>query len=174
MEKQPGANQQQYLEQQKKESLNQLKPENIDIVNKFIEEHKNAPMGYMLTIARDGESPVRSIYNFHNVIDAVTAYNKYVDWGFAKEYLTITLYGPGGKLAEKNLRRPDGGTQGDCTFIRQDYIEAEKILIKYKNKLIEDEYKQLVNDFAKLFSRDNIRFDVIRFFKECQSEEVFE
>ena len=174
MEKQLGATQQEYLEQQKKESLSQLRPENIDIVNNFVQEHKNAPAGYMLTISRDGESPVRSIYNFHHMLDAAAAYNKYIDWGFAKEYLTITLYGPGGKLAEKVLKRPDGGTQGDCTFIRQDYIDAEKILLKYKNKIMEDDYKLLVKDFAGLFSRDNIRFDVSRFFRECQTEEVFE
>ena len=35
-------------------------------------------------------------------------------------------------------------------------------------------YKNLVKDFAGLFSRDNIRFDVSRFFRECQCEEVFE
>ena len=41
MEKQPGANQQQYLEQQKKESLSQLKPENIDISNLIMTSYKS-------------------------------------------------------------------------------------------------------------------------------------
>jgi len=167
-------NQQEYLEKYKEESLKQLNPEHHNLIDNFLKENKNINQHYMVTIARDGEHPARSIYHYHNIIDAVSSYNKYTDWGFAKEYLTVTLYGPGGLLDQKILKRSSGGTQGDCTFIREDYIKAEKIIIGYKNKLDKDTYTNLVKDFAGLFSRDNIRFDVSRFFKECQVEEVFE
>lgn len=167
-------NQQEYLEKYKEESLKQLNPQHSDIINDFLKENSKINQHYMITIARDGESPARSIYHYHNIIDAVSSYNKYTDWGFAKEYLTVTLYGPGGKLDQKILKRSSGGTQGDCTFIREDYIKAEKIIVNYKNKINIEDYSNLVKDFAGLFSRDNIRFDVSRFFKECQIEEVFE
>jgi len=167
-------NQQEYLEKYKEESLQQLNPMHEEMVVGFLQEHSKMSKTYMLTIARDGEQPVRSIVYFQNVIDAVAAYNKYIDWGFAKEYLTVTLYGPGGLLDQKILKRPIGGTQGDSTFLREDYIKAEKILIGYKDKMNLKDYQQLVKDFAGLFSRDNIRFDVSRFFRECQCEEVFE
>jgi nucleoside-diphosphate-sugar epimerase len=93
------------------------------------------------------------------------------DWGFAKDHLTIKLWGPGGLIAEKTLKRPQGG---DCTFVRSDYIEAENIILKIKQHLDEETYKSLVKDFAGLFSRDSIRFDVSRFFKQTECEEVFE
>jgi len=125
-------NQQEYLEKYKEESLKQLNPEHFDVVINFLKTNSQINPHYMITISRDGESPARSIYHFPNAIEAVENYNKYTDWGFAKNYLTVTLYGPGGKLSEKVLKRPLGG------------------------------------------SRDNIRFDVSRFFRECQCEEVFE
>ena len=167
-------NQQEYLEKYKEESIKQLNPEHNDVIANFLEKNSNITPHYMITIARDGESPARSIYHYPNVVDAVEGYNKYTDWGFAKEYLTVTLYGPGGRLSEKVLKRSMGGTQGDCTFVREDYIKAEKILLSYKDKIDSYNYKNLVKDFAGLFSRDNIRFDVSRFFRECQCEEVFE
>jgi hypothetical protein len=156
--------------QQKIESHQQLKPENELMVENFMKEYGNIKTAYMLTTSRDGES-VRAIYFYPNVIEAVKGYEKYKDWGFAKDYLTITLYGPGGIIERKTLTRPKGG---DCTFIRQDYIEAEQILLRYKNKMSKNDYDMLVKEFAGLFSRDNIRFNVSRFFKECQTEEVFE
>jgi len=167
-------NQQEYLEMYKNESLSQLNPEHFRIVSEFLKENSKIKQEYMVTVARDGEFPVRSLYVFNTILDAINCYNKYTDWGFAKEYLTVVLYGPGGVLDEKILNRPFGGTQGDCTFIREDYIKAEKILVTYKDKMILKDYQQLVKDFAGLFSRDNIRFDVSRFFRECQCEEVFE
>lgn len=167
-------NQQEYLEKYKKESLSQLSPQHEQLVNDFIKQNQGTNSTYMITTARDGEYPARSIYYFTNVIDSVKAYEKYTDWGFAKEYLTVTLYGPGGQLDQKVFRRSYGGTQGDCTFVREDYIKAEKILVAYKDKMSLKDYQQLVKEFAVLFSRDNIRFDVSRFFRECQCEEVFE
>lgn len=167
-------NQQEYLEKYKQESVKQLKPEHNDVVENFLIENSKINSHYMLTIARDGESPARSIYHYSNVIEAVEGYKKYTDWGFAKEYLTVTLYGPGGILSQKVLKRSLGGTQGDSTFVREDYVKAEKILLSYKDKMSSDAYVNLIKDFAGLFSRDNIRFDVSRFFRECQCEEVFE
>jgi hypothetical protein len=154
--------------------MSELKPEHTSVVDNFLKENSSGSTHYMLTIARDGESPARSIYHYNGPIDVTDAYNKYTDWGFAKEYLTVTMYGPGGQLAQKVLRRSSGGTQGDCTFVREDYIKAERIILRYKNDIPKDIYTSLVKDFAGLFSRDNIRFNVSRFFKETECEEVFE
>lgn len=158
------------LQKQKEESISQIRPENEIMVDNFMKEYGNAKYAFMLTTSRDGE-PVRAIYFYPNAIEAVKGYEQYKDWGFAKDYLTITLYGPGGIIDKKILSRPKGG---DCTFVRQDYIDAEKILLKHKKSMSIEDYKKLVKDFAGLFSRDNIRFDVSRFFRECQCEEVFE
>ena len=154
--------------------MSELKPEHFSVVDDFLKANSGGSTHYMLTIGRDGESPARSIYHYNSPIDVTEAYNKYTDWGFAKEYLTVTMYGPGGQLAQKVLRRSSGGTQGDCTFVREDYIKAESIILRYKSSMPEDKYTSLVNDFARLFSRDNIRFDVARFFKQTECEEVFE
>lgn len=145
----------------------ELRQENSDIVLKFIENNKTNNCSYMLTIARDGESPVRSIYIFDNIIDAVKGYERYTDWGFAKEFLTVSLYEPGGKITTKILKRPRGG---ECTFVKNDYIEAEKILLSIKEYLNKEQYKRIVNEFAQLFSKDNIRFDTVRFFKKTGTE----
>jgi hypothetical protein len=128
---------------------------------------------YKITVAYD-EQPAHFTFSYGDELQAHTEFAKYTDWGFAKEYLTVTMYGPGGQLAQKILRRSSGGTQGDCTFVREDYIKAESIILKYKSDMQEDKYKNLVKDFAGLFSRDNIRFDVGRFFKATECEEVFE
>lgn len=150
---------------------NELRPEHADRVSEFVEQNKNIRASYMLTIARDGESPVRSIYHFDNAIDAAQAYGRYTDWGFAKDFLTVSLYEPGGKNTTKVIKRPKAG---ECVFVKADYIEAEKILLSTKEHLTEENYTNLIKGFAGLFSRDNIRFDVSRFFKATQCEEVNE
>jgi hypothetical protein len=168
-------NQKQYLEDYRTASEQQLNKTHFQVVDEFVDASKDQFDRYMLTIARDGEQPVRSIREFNNAIDAVNVYNSYTDWGFAKEYLTVRLYQPGGFISEKVLRRVHiGGSGGDCTFIKEDYIQAAKIMLKYKDVIEYDNYQQIVKDFAGLFSRDNIRFDVSRFFKETECEEVFE
>jgi hypothetical protein len=126
---------------------------------------------YRVTIFRDDEVQARSIYRYDNVIDAVNCYNRYTDWGFAKNYLRVVLSGEKEQYGEKILRRPSGG---ECTFIREDYVKAQKILLSYKDKMKYEDYQSLIKNFAELFSRDNIRFDVSRFFRECQCEEVSE
>lgn len=115
---------------------------------------------YMLTIARDGESPARSIYFYDNAIEAAAGYEEYFDWGFAKDFLTVVLYEPNGKVHEKVLKRPRGG---ECTFVRDDYIEATAIFSFVKASIPEDTYNHLVFEFAKMFSKDNQRFDHERF-----------
>lgn len=118
---------------------------------------------YMLTIARDGESPVRSIYFYDNAIDASTGYVAYTDWGFAKDFLTVELYEPSGRVHSKVLRRPRGG---ECVFHREQYHKAAEILSDMATKSDSESYNKLVYEFAKLFSKDNQRFQVERFLAE--------
>jgi len=168
-------NQKKYLEDYRTASELQLDKTHFQVVDEFLKASNGQFDKYMLTVARDGESPVRSIREFNNAVDAVNVYNSYTDWGFAKEYLTVCLYQPGGFMSEKILRRVHiGGSSGDCTFMKEDYIQAAKIMLKYKDTIDYDNYQQMVKDFAGLFSRDNIRFDVSRFFKATECEEVFE
>jgi hypothetical protein len=151
--------------------MSDLKTEHSDMVNEFIKNNKNNHSSYMLTISRDGESPARSIYYFNNALDAAEGFNRYVDWGFAKEYLTVSLYEPGDKVTTKVLNRPKAG---ECVFVKADYIKAEEILLSVKDHLSEEVYSKLIKEFAGLFSRDNIRFNVSRFFEATQCEEVKE
>lgn len=142
-----------------------LKPEHNDFVNEYISSVKNKTQtAYMLTIARDGETPVRTIIYYSNAIDAAEAYNKYTDWGFARNYLTVKLYEPNGIINEKVLKRNQAG---ECTFVRQDYIEAQKIISKLKNFLDKEKYETLVKDFMVLFAKDNWRFDPDRFLHDA-------
>lgn len=131
------------------------------MVSEFREDVKNKNAdAYMLTIARDGESPARSIYFYDNAIDATMGYKAYTDWGFAKNFLTVVLYEPNGRVHEKVLERPRGG---ECTFVKADYSEASKIFIDTKDTIEPEAYNSLVLKFAKLFSKDNQRFDYERF-----------
>ena len=134
----------------------------------MVSEYKNKVLNktadsYMLTISRDGESPARSIYFYGDAVDAATGYAAYTDWGFAKDFLTVELYEPTGKVHSKILRRPRGG---ECTFIRDDYHKASQILKNVVGRIPEDAHRQISLDFAKLFSRDNQRFDPSRFLVE--------
>jgi hypothetical protein len=132
----------------------------------LVEEYKakvsrGAGDSYMLTVARDGESPARSIYFYDNAIDAATGYAAYTDWGFAKEFLTVTLYEPTGRVHEKILKRPRGG---ECVFVRDDYNKMSEILNSIKDGMASDSYNYLILETVKLFSKDNQRFDPERFF----------
>jgi hypothetical protein len=139
----------------------ELKEEHSERVSKYIEGVKNkTEVSYMLTIARDGEDPVRTIIYYSNAIEAAEAYNKYKDWGFARQYLTVKLYEPNGVVNEKILKRNQAG---ECTFVRQDYIEAQKILTGVKNYMEKEKYEKLVKDFMALFAKDSWRFDPDRF-----------
>lgn len=115
---------------------------------------------YMLTIARDGESPVRSIYFYGDAIDAATGYEAYQDWGFAKDFLTVELYEPTGRVHSKVLRRPRGG---ECVFHREQYHQITDILLEVKEDLDEKAWNYMTHELARLFSKDNQRFDQERF-----------
>ena len=141
--------------------MNKLNLVHADMVQEFKDKTaKGTVDSYMLTIARDGESPVRSIYFYDNAIDAATGYAAYTDWGFAKDFLTVELYEPTGRVHSKILRRPRGG---ECTFVRQDYNDATAILLALNGPIEQDHYNYLVYEFGKLFSKDNQRFDHKRF-----------
>jgi hypothetical protein len=134
----------------------------IDMVQEFKQKvQQKTTETYMLTIARDGESPVRSIYFYDNAIDASSGYQAYSDWGFSKDFLTVTLYEPNGKIHEKTLRRPRGG---ECVFVREDYVRLSKIFMDIKEGMDQDRYNYLVLESARLLSKDNQRFDPKRFF----------
>lgn len=134
-----------------------------------IKDNKNNP--YMLTIARDGEEPVRSILFYQNSVDAAAAYNKYTDWGFAKNYLTVCLYEPSGVVNKKILKRDQAG---ECTFIKEDYVKTTEIIKSIKSKIDKDVYEEIGIKFMKLFAKDNWRFDPDRFLKNLEIENKYE
>lgn len=142
----------------------QLKNEHVDVVANYIKdvERKNAT-SYMLTISRDGESPVRTIIFYDNVIDASEAYNMYKDWGFAKQYLTVTLYEPSGKVNQKVFKRNQAG---DPTFLRQNYYDVSDALKEIKVFLDKDVYEKTCLKIATSFAKDNWRFNPERFLSE--------
>lgn len=140
---------------------NQLKPEHDDIVNNYLESIKvHANSSYMLTISRDGESPVRTIIFFPNAIEAAEAYNMYNDWGFAKQYLTVRLYEPSGIVNEKVFKRNQAG---DPTFLRQNYIDISEVLLDLKPVLSDKVYQDICIEIMTSFAKDNWRFDPERF-----------
>jgi len=132
---------------------------------------KSNKTDYMLTIARDGEHPDRSIYFFQTALEAVTAYNRYVDWGFAKEFLTVILHEPNGTIHKKVLRRPPAG---ECSYVKKNYVDMVQLLLSIKDKVDEDLYHFIVNEICKIFSQDNIRFNPQRFIEETNSKELYE
>ena len=139
----------------------QLKEEHVDMVSQYVNEVQNkTATSYMLTIARDGESPVRTIIFYDNAIDAAEAYNKYVDWGFARNYLTIHLYEPSGKVNKKVLTRNQAG---ECTFVRQDYVDVENILLSFKSSISSEVFDSLAFELMKIFAKDSWRFNPERF-----------
>lgn len=145
--------------------MSELNTGHIDMVQDYKNRVSNKTAdSYMLTIARDGESPVRSIYFYGDAIDAANGYNAYTDWGFARDFLTVELYEPTGRVHSKVLRRPRGG---ECVFERSQYYAAADIL-RSRRPLVgatitEETYNYLVYEFAKLFSKDNQRFQADRF-----------
>ena len=153
------------------QQMPELKPEHADIVNDYLKNARHQGYSFMLTIARDGESPARSIYHFGDAVTASEAYSRYDNFGFAKEFLTVSLYEPSGKIHTKILNRPPAG---ECSYVKKNYIEAANLLKSFKNDLTEDQYIGLVKGFALIFSQDNIRFNSSRFFEDCNCEEVVE
>jgi hypothetical protein len=142
-----------------------LNPDNL----RRVQEWLNEPVHYshMLTIARDGESPVRSIYYYQTLEEAEAAYDRYQDWGFAKDYLTVELYLTSGEKRSKTLSRPKGG---ECVFTRQEYLDAAEILAGVKDRIPAAELYVLAGQFSRLFAKDNQRFDPERFFEKLGLE----
>jgi hypothetical protein len=139
----------------------ELNPEHQNMVDNYINGVNNKNINhYMLTIARDGESPVRSILFFTSAIEAAEAYNMYSDWGFAKEYLTVKLYEPTGKINEKILKRNQAG---DPTFLRQNYIDVASVLNDLKPLLQQEVYESSCIKIMESFAKDNWRFNPERF-----------
>jgi hypothetical protein len=148
-----------------------VSPVNQNIVNALDEWHANRydktkNNTFMVGISRDGETPHRSLYRFSSALDAVNAYNEYQDWGFAKKFLTVTLYMTNGTIEEKVLHAPKAG---ECVFERHQYYIAARILSEAKDSMPEADYNDLVRKFALLFSHDSYRFDPERFFVNCKS-----
>jgi hypothetical protein len=141
---------------------------NKQIVESWLENKENNVLTntYMITVARDGEWPPRSIYHFVGPLDAVNAYNEYKDWGFAKKFLTVRFYEPNGNVVEKTLRAP---LAGECVFVRDQYTKIAEYLLEQKHFIPEKEYNVLINKLALLFSQDNWRFDPVRFFNNSGS-----
>lgn len=142
-----------------------LNPENLKRVQDWLAEP--AHHSYMLTIARDGESPVRSIYYYQNSDEAMAAYERYQDWGFAKDYLTVELYLIDGTKLSKVLSRPKGG---ECVFTRQEYLDVADVLAEIKNEVKEQVFYTLAGKISRLFAKDNQRFDPKRFFEKLGLE----
>ena len=148
--------------------MEQLKPNHDDIVNDYINNSKNGSIGhYMITVSRDGESPVRSIISFDNVEQAIEGYEMYQDAGFAKDYLTVSLYQPSGMVTTKVLRRNHAG---DPSFVRQNYIDTVEALHEVKDKLNKEDYEALCIKIVTSFAKDNWRFNADRFLKQLEIE----
>lgn len=137
-----------------------LNNQNIAMVEEF---KKKAAEGrgdsYMLTIARDGEA-VRSIYFYGDAIDAANGYQAYTDWGFAKDFLTVELYEPSGRVHSKVLSRPRGG---ECVFHREQYHQITELMAKVRESVEPAAWDYLTHELARIFSKDNQRFNEERF-----------
>jgi hypothetical protein len=147
-------------------SEGQLKQEHSDVVADYIRDVQSKKSNaYMLTISRDGETPVRTIIFYTNAIEAAEAYNMYNDWGFAKQYLTVTLYEPNGVVNQKVFKRNQAG---DPTFLRQNYYDFSNILKTLKPHLEKELYEDACIKAATSFAKDNWRFDPDRFLNDLQ------
>lgn len=154
------------IENKEKDVWGSLNPTNEGLVDKYIEDvRNNSASCYMITISRDGEYPERSVIFYEDAITAANVFNSYKDWGFAKEFLTVKMYEPTGKIHEKVMKRPMGL---ESTFFRQQYIEFSKLIANIKDKTDPEIYEKFVIEVAKIFSKDNMRFDEERFFKNVK------
>lgn len=148
--------------------MSELNHIHFDIVDEYIKNSKEGKIGhYMITVSRDGESPVRSIISFDNLKQALEGYEMYQDAGFAKDYLTVSMYEPSGKINTKVLKRNHAG---DPSFVRQNYIDTVDALHKVKDKLDKEDYEDLCIKIVTSFSKDNWRFSADRFLKQLEIE----
>jgi hypothetical protein len=136
------------------------------MVNDYIKNSKEGKVShYIITVSRDGESPVRSIISFDNVEQALQGYDMYQDAGFAKEYLTVSLYQPSGDIFTKVLKRNHAG---EPSFVRQNYIDTVEALHSIKNKLDKEDYEDVCLKIVTSFAKDNWRFNADRFLKQLE------
>jgi hypothetical protein len=148
--------------------MDELNHIHFDIVNDYIKNSKEGKIGhYMITVSRDGESPVRSIISFDSLEQALEGYEMYQDAGFAKDYLTVSMYEPSGKINVKVLKRNHAG---DPSFVRQNYIDTIDALHKVKDKLDKKDYEDLCVKIVTSFAKDNWRFNAERFLKQLEIE----
>ena len=148
--------------------MSELNTTHEDIVNKYIEDAKEGRVShYMITVARDGESPVRSIISFDSIDQAFKGYAMYEDAGFAKDYLTVSLYQPSGIVTTKVLKRNHAG---DPSFVRQNYIDTVEALHSVKDKLSKEDYEEMCIKIVTSFAKDNWRFNADRFLKQLEIE----
>lgn len=146
--------------------MDELNHIHFDIVSDYVKNSKEGKIGhYMITVSRDGESPVRSIISFDNLDQALEGYEMYQDAGFAKDYLTISMYEPSGKINTKVLKRNHAG---DPSFVRQNYIDTVDALHKVKDKLNKEDYEDLCINIVTSFAKDNWRFSADRFLKQLE------
>jgi hypothetical protein len=148
--------------------MDELNHIHFDIVNDYIKNSKEGKIGhYMITVSRDGESPVRSIISFDSLEQALEGYEMYQDAGFAKDYLTVSMYEPSSKINTKVLKRNHAG---DPSFVRQNYIDTVDALHKVKDKLDKEDYEELCIKIVTSFAKDNWRFNAERFLKQLEIE----
>ena len=148
--------------------MDELNHIHFDIVDDYIKNSKEGKIGhYMITVSRDGESPVRSIISFDNLEQALEGYEMYQDAGFARDYLTVSMYEPSGKVNTKVLKRNHAG---DPSFVRQNYIDTVDALHKVKDKLNKEDYEELCIKIVTSFAKDNWRFSADRFLKQLEIE----
>lgn len=147
-----------------------LKISHEDMINDYIKGTADKTVQhYIITTSRDGEFPVRSIISFENIKEALEGYEMYQDAGFAKQYLTVSLYEPSGKINTKILKRNQAG---DPSFVRQNYIDTVDALHKVKDKLEKKDYEDLCIKIVTSFGKDNWRFDVNRFLKQLEIDRI--
>lgn len=60
--------------------------------------------GYKLQVVEDGSVTFSRVYN--NAVDAVNAYNKFVDHGMCRIWREIVLVEPNGKAHSKSFDHP--------------------------------------------------------------------
>ena len=148
--------------------MDELNHIHFDIVNNYVKNSKEEKIShYMITVSRDGESPVRSIISFDNLEQALEGYEMYQDAGFAKDYLTVSMYEPSGKINTKVLKRNQAG---DPSFVRQNYIDTVEALHELKDKLNKEDYESLCIKIVNSFAKDNWRFNADRFLKQLEIE----
>lgn len=146
--------------------MNELNPTHDDMVNEYIKNAKDGKVShYIITVSRDGESPVRSIISFDTAEQALEGYEMYQDAGFAKNYLTVSLYQPSGMITTKVLKRNHAG---DPSFVRQNYIDTVEALHEVKDRLSKEDYESMCIKIVKSFAKDNWRFDPDRFLKQLE------